>query len=84
LSTFRGIPVIWLVTLDGLPIVKGDSGGGVWFDGRLVANLWASPYVVETGARTSRGFAALIPAEGFSGSSHNPVDTDVDNQQISP
>ena len=75
---------MWLITLDGQPIMKGDSGGGVWFEGRLIGNLWASPYEVETGARTSRGFAALIPAAGLTGSSHNPVDTDVDNKQIFP
>ncbi len=29
-----------LLSLDGTPIVKGDSGGGVWSEGELVGNIW--------------------------------------------
>jgi len=31
-----------LRNLDGSAIVPGDSGGGVWANGRLVGNLWAA------------------------------------------
>jgi hypothetical protein len=61
-SHYEGVPVMWLVTLDGLPIIQGDSGGGVWFEGRLVGNLWASVYKTEALTPTSRGIAAIIPA----------------------
>lgn len=31
-----------LQNLDGSAIIPGDSGGGVWANGRLVGNLWAA------------------------------------------
>lgn len=36
-----------LRNLDGSAIVPGDSGGGVWADGRLVGNLWAAALTKE-------------------------------------
>jgi hypothetical protein len=35
-------PIYRLRSLDGLPILPGDSGGGVWVDGALAGNLWAN------------------------------------------
>ena len=35
-----GIPCLTLRRLNGKQIEPGDSGGGVWSEGRLVANLW--------------------------------------------
>ena len=32
---------LWLRSQDGSTIIPGDSGGGVWVEGKLVANLWA-------------------------------------------
>jgi len=37
-----GAPVYTLRTLDGESIYPGDSGGGVWYEGKLVANTWAA------------------------------------------
>jgi hypothetical protein len=33
-----------LRSLDGGDIMPGDSGGGLWFEGRLVGNMWKSKY----------------------------------------
>ncbi|MEM7117723.1 MAG: hypothetical protein AAF614_35155 [Chloroflexota bacterium] len=35
-----GIPILTLRSLDGSSIEPGDSGGGVWLNGRLVGNMW--------------------------------------------
>ena len=39
-TTFQGVPVFRLKGLEGRPVQGGDSGGGVWYEGRLVGNLW--------------------------------------------
>jgi hypothetical protein len=31
-----------LQSLDGTVLLPGDSGGGVWLDGKLVGNMWLS------------------------------------------
>ena len=36
-----------LRNLDGSAIIPGDSGGGVWANGRLVGNLWAAALTKE-------------------------------------
>ena len=38
-------PVFILRSLDGQPIVQGDSGGGVWWNGRLIGNTWATEMI---------------------------------------
>jgi len=43
-----GLPVVRLSTLEGLPLVGGDSGGGVWLDGKLVANIWTTIMKVDS------------------------------------
>ena len=37
-----GRPVLRLRSLDGEAFIVGDSGGGAWFGGQLVGNLWMS------------------------------------------
>jgi hypothetical protein len=39
-SSLKGEPVYTLRTLDGQPLHPGDSGGGVWHNGKLIANTW--------------------------------------------
>lgn len=39
-ATTSTIPTYDLLSLDGSPVVKGDSGGGIWSDGKLVGNMW--------------------------------------------
>lgn len=36
-----------LRNLDGSAVIPGDSGGGVWANGRLVGNLWAASLTKE-------------------------------------
>jgi hypothetical protein len=36
----KGVAVYTLRNLNGLPLHPGDSGGGVWHHGKLVANTW--------------------------------------------
>lgn len=36
----EGVPAYLVQTADGTPVVPGDSGGGVWFEGQLAGNLW--------------------------------------------
>jgi hypothetical protein len=38
----KGSPICILRSLNGLPIIAGDSGGGIWQDGQLVGNMWAT------------------------------------------
>ena len=40
-SVSRGKPVYTLRSLNGQPLHPGDSGGGIWHNGKLVANTWA-------------------------------------------
>lgn len=39
--TFRGLPAFQLHASDGSALIPGDSGGGLWFNGNLVGDLWA-------------------------------------------
>ncbi len=73
--TFRGLPAYTLRSLNGEPIKCGDSGGGVWHEGELVGNLWATVEVekdpitaILTGdadqsslKATNKSFAAVLP-----------------------
>ena len=43
-----GRPVVQLQKLDGRPVVSGDSGGGVWFNGRLAATIWTTIMMENT------------------------------------
>lgn len=38
--TKSGILTYRLLSLDGSPVVEGDSGGGLWSEGKLVGNIW--------------------------------------------
>jgi hypothetical protein len=40
--TYKGLPAYRLRSLDGQPIKPGDSGGGIWYKGRLVGNNWVT------------------------------------------
>lgn len=39
-TTIRGLSVYHLKALDGQLVQPGDSGGGVWHQGKLLGNLW--------------------------------------------
>ena len=56
-SQYRGLAVFKVRSLDGQPIISGDSGGGMWHDGKLVGNMWGR-FTEKTG---EAGYAAQLP-----------------------
>jgi hypothetical protein len=44
---FRGLPAFRLHAADGSALIPGDSGGGLWFNGYLVGDLWAREEVSQ-------------------------------------
>lgn len=70
---YKGEPIFKLHRLDNQPIHPGDSGGGVWFAGKLVANNWVvlATYTEEDASGnpadevlTDLSYAAILPS-GF-------------------
>jgi hypothetical protein len=65
-----GHPVYRLRSLSGQPIVGGDSGGSVWHEGELVANMWTAIMMenISTGALrpTDVSIVAVFPASSIS------------------
>jgi hypothetical protein len=72
ISMIQGVPVYKLQSLDGKALQPGDSGGGVWYAGEVIANIWAviATYPVEdafgTSDSTNKNFtdlsyAAILP-----------------------
>ena len=49
-----GLPAIHLRSLDGEPIVRGDSGGGIWLDGQVIGNNWKTDVLVGWGLASLR------------------------------
>ncbi len=39
---YHGQAVVKLAIMDNVTIIPGDSGGGIWINGELVGNMWAS------------------------------------------
>ncbi|MFN2236885.1 MAG: hypothetical protein ACK2U1_21870 [Anaerolineales bacterium] len=72
IDTLESIPVYILRSQNGTYIAPGDSGGGVWFNGVLIANTWAiiSKNLVTTASvnrdstlqiQTNLSVAAVLP-----------------------
>jgi hypothetical protein len=63
----HGKPVMRLRSSDGMPTIGGDSGGGVWLQGEVVANMWTTVMMedIQTGERrpTHTSIAALMSFE---------------------
>lgn len=57
----QGLPIMALFDRQGAPIVYGDSGGGVWLDGRLVGNMWITMAEPFGGTPTGLSVTAKIP-----------------------
>jgi hypothetical protein len=80
IDTYNGLPVIRFSSPDEEMIRQGDSGGGVWYQGQLVANTWGM-YVQEqagflsAGQTTQTSIAALVPG--------NYLDLIAQNQETS-
>jgi hypothetical protein len=80
-----------MTAADNNVFIPGDSGGGVWMNGRLVANSWSSGLMItqtwvdrlldtEQTAETSTINAALTPIDSLT---TNPI-TDTDSSSQSP
>jgi len=78
-TAIRGIPVYKLKDSEGHPVQVGDSGGGIWRDGKLVGNLWYTSMARSTRLALfswlksdeanleaiDESYAALFPADQF-------------------
>jgi hypothetical protein len=42
IGTYKGFSTFNLRSTSGQPVKPGDSGGGIWYNGRLVGNLWGT------------------------------------------
>jgi hypothetical protein len=66
IAEFGGLPLVELTSVDGEIVHTGNSGGGVWASGHLVANMWATILVQANGSddvqATEQSRAALLPA----------------------
>jgi hypothetical protein len=72
---FKGLAITQLRSLDGQPLMQGDSGGGVWFQGSLVANTWTT---------LVKGSAADKPASPGAEGDSGPVFTDFSFAAVLP
>jgi hypothetical protein len=61
-SEKRGQPVARLQSENGRQVVGGDSGGGVWVNGRLAANLWTAVVLENTTTGEQRATDLSIAA----------------------
>jgi hypothetical protein len=52
LSEVEGLPAVRLQSLDGSVILPGDSGGGIWLDGKLIGNMWMTERGLNQGIMT--------------------------------
>ena len=68
LSAYDGLDLVEMTSADGKIVYTGNSGGGVFVDGQLVANMWATVLVQDNDSddvnHTEMSRAALLPA-GF-------------------
>jgi len=39
---YNSLPAYRLRSLDGQPVIPGDSGGGIWYKGTLIGNNWVT------------------------------------------
>ena len=66
LNQVDGLDMVEMISVDGKIVYTGNSGGGVWADGQLVANMWATVLTQSDGSDdvnpTERSRAALLPA----------------------
>lgn len=61
ITSTDGTPSICLRNVGEQWIGHGDSGGGIWADGRLVGNMWTTEKIVDEHHQHQISFAALMP-----------------------
>jgi hypothetical protein len=66
INEYDGKELVEMTSVDGEIVNKGNSGGGVFVNGQLVANMWATVLVQDNGSDdvrpTEMSRAALLPA----------------------
>ncbi|MCA9963798.1 MAG: hypothetical protein KC423_06135 [Anaerolineales bacterium] len=66
IDTQNRVPLLTLRSLDGSSVEPGDSGGGVWKNGRFVGNMWFTVrYEQEQDHQTRLVSTDLSQAAGF-------------------
>jgi hypothetical protein len=65
-KTQNGVRVFKLISLDGAVVLHGDSGGGLWYKGKLVGNTWMTFIDLRRSTETKeiyldRSTAAQLP-----------------------
>jgi hypothetical protein len=66
----QGLPVLRLSTPEDMPVIAGDSGGGIWLDGELVANTWTTLMIIngQTGeTRSANSSIAALASDAWAG-----------------
>jgi len=58
-GTFGGIPTLNYKLVTGDQLILGDSGGGIWFDGKVIGNNWA---YYETTNSSLVNFGGVVPS----------------------
>ena len=68
MKNYKGLAVIKLAILDDAMLVPGDSGGGIWLNGKLVGNTWASFInTIKLPLSADTSLAAPLPMAYFQG-----------------
>jgi hypothetical protein len=76
MKDYKGQPVIKLAILDEVEIIPGDSGGGNWYEGKLVGNTWASFInTIKLPNSPETSLAAPLPMSYLQTSETTPADT---------
>jgi hypothetical protein len=76
MKDYKGQPVIKLAILDEVEIIPGDSGGGNWYEGKLVGNTWASFInTIKLPNSPETSLAAPLPMSYLQASETAPADT---------
>lgn len=67
ITQYEGLSALKLRSLNGQPILPGDSGGGIWYKGKLIGNMWATVQIESTSqqkvAGTSSTTTVLMPTD---------------------
>ena len=73
---YHGQPVVKLAILDNVMIIPGDSGGGIWLNGELIGNMWASFInTIKLPGSMETSLAAPLPSFYIQAAEVAPVDS---------
>jgi hypothetical protein len=65
-NLYHGESVYNLAISAGDKLIPGDSGGGIWYQGKLIGNNWTATTTWLPGLTIETGQAAQLPASYFS------------------